>query len=226
MFDTLGYVMIFCSMFVLLFFLVKKGPLYFREAWNINKNLVENDNIFIVKSVKYVLVVLLCLGRVLINLEVIYYIASSAFSLLATLKHPFFFAFHLTEFLIRYPTLRNILKSVYESYIALSLTFILIFLFVYFVSIIAFIRFHDLYKDRCEELFMCFFESIDQHFKNNGGLGGFYEILNQKDYCKIFNKKYSFFFFFLNFFSFLVNYDYRRFLFDNICNIVITIILV
>lgn len=44
--------------------------------------------------------------RVLINPEIIYYLAYGALAILATVIHPFFFAFHLTEVLLRYPTLR------------------------------------------------------------------------------------------------------------------------
>ena len=40
-FKLFGFIMIFCSMFVVVFFLVKKAPLYFKEAWNNNKDLIE-----------------------------------------------------------------------------------------------------------------------------------------------------------------------------------------
>ncbi len=71
-------------------------------------------------------------------------------AVLATEIHPFFFVFHLTEFLIRYPTLRNILRSVHEPYISLSLTFILILLFIYFLTIFGYTFFELSYSNRCE----------------------------------------------------------------------------
>lgn len=47
------------------------------------------------------------------EIEVMYYIAYGALAVLGTFKHPLFFTFHLTEILIRYPTLKNVIKSVY-----------------------------------------------------------------------------------------------------------------
>ncbi len=47
------------------------------------------------------------------EIEVIYYIAYGTLAVLGTAIHPFFFTFHLTEILIRYPTLKNVVKSVY-----------------------------------------------------------------------------------------------------------------
>ena len=48
------------------------------------------------------------------EIEVVYYIAYGALAVLGTVVHPFFFTFHLTEILLRYPTLKNVIKSVWE----------------------------------------------------------------------------------------------------------------
>ncbi len=47
--------------------------------------------------IKYLFVILTSLLRVLMNVEVIYYLAYGFLAFIATLVHPFFFAFHLTE---------------------------------------------------------------------------------------------------------------------------------
>ncbi|EGR32968.1 MIR domain protein [Ichthyophthirius multifiliis] len=200
---TFGYIMIFCSMLVLLFFLIKKGPLYLNEAWAANQAFLEIKTGILIQWFKYIIIVIISFVRVLINPEVIYYLAYGSLAVLATEIHPFFFAFHLTEFLLRYPTLRNILRSVYEPYISLILTFILVLLFIYFFTIFGYVFFISAYKGRCDELYMCFFETFDQTFKNNGGLGGYYESNVQK----VPN-----------------DYNYGRFFIENFANIAVNII--
>ncbi len=47
------------------------------------------------------------------EIEVIYYMAYGALAVMGTVIHPFFFTFHLTEVLIRYPTLKAVIRSVW-----------------------------------------------------------------------------------------------------------------
>ncbi|KRX06791.1 MIR motif [Pseudocohnilembus persalinus] len=136
---------------------------------------------------------------------VLYYLCYGALAFIATLYHPFFFAFHLTEFIIRFSTLRNILKSVWEPKSQLALTFLLVILFMYFFTVIAYIQFYDSYDGRCDSLILCFLESFDRTFKSDGGLGGWLEDNLPKDPN---------------------NYDMGRFFFDNAVNIIIVILLV
>lgn len=65
---------------------------------------------FIVILVKLLTVLVFILKEI----EVVYYLAYGALAVIGTVVHPFFFAFHLTEILIRYPTLKNVVRSVYE----------------------------------------------------------------------------------------------------------------
>lgn len=48
------------------------------------------------------------------EVEVMYYVAYGVFAILGTFMHPFFFIFHLSEILFRYPTLKNVILSVYK----------------------------------------------------------------------------------------------------------------
>jgi len=41
--------------------------------------------------------------------------------------------------------------------------------------VIAYVKFYDYYAFRCENIYMCFFETFDQTFKDNGGIGQLYE---------------------------------------------------
>ena len=103
---------------------------------------------------------------------VLYYLSYGFTAFLGTLYNPFFFAFHLSEIVIRFPTLRNIIRSFWEPKIALLLTFILIILFNYFFTLFAYTFFYDSYDGKCETLLYCFLETFDKAFKNNGGIGG------------------------------------------------------
>jgi inositol 1,4,5-triphosphate receptor type 1/inositol 1,4,5-triphosphate receptor type 3 len=52
--------------------------------------------------------------KLLLNIDVLYYLAYGILAFVATLIHHFFFAFHLSEVVIRYPVLRNIIRSFWE----------------------------------------------------------------------------------------------------------------
>ncbi|KAL4438749.1 hypothetical protein ABPG74_013422 [Tetrahymena malaccensis] len=204
LFALFGFIMVFCSMFIMVFFLVKRGPLYLKQAWVSSESFIDKSSGFFIKLLVYFFVVITTILKLLINLEIIYYLAFGLLAILATFVHPFFFAFHLTECFLRYPTLRNVLKSIYDPKIGLVLTFILILLFMYFFTVFGYLVFNDSYSDRCDSLYLCFFESFDQNYKYIGGLGGFLNRVKPQD---------------------TNNYDYERFLFDNLCYILISIFL-
>jgi hypothetical protein len=65
---------------------------------------------FVVIIVKLLTVLVFILKEI----EVVYYLAYGALAIIGTVVHPFFFAFHLTEILIRYPTLKNVIRAVWE----------------------------------------------------------------------------------------------------------------
>lgn len=88
-----------------------------------------------------------CLIKVLLNIDMIYYLSYGVLAFIATLVHPFFFAFHLSEVVLRYPTLRNIIKSFWEPKVALGLTFVLVLLMNYYFSLVAYMVFSDLYTN-------------------------------------------------------------------------------
>ena len=41
--------------------------------------------------------------------------------------------------------------------------------------VIAYVKFYDYYAFRCENIYMCFFETFDQTFKDNGGIAQLFE---------------------------------------------------
>jgi inositol 1,4,5-triphosphate receptor type 1/inositol 1,4,5-triphosphate receptor type 3 len=93
---------------------MKKTPLYVREAWNESKELMSTNQGWIINTLLKIFTVGHCLVKVLLNIDVMYYLTYGSLAFIATMVHPFFFAFHLSEVVIRYPTLRNIIKSFWE----------------------------------------------------------------------------------------------------------------
>ena len=99
------------------------------------------------------------------NIELLYYLAYGILAFVATYIHPFFFVFHLSEILIRYPTLRNVIRAVWEPKTHLFLTLVLFILIEYYFTIIAFTFFYSYYNGRCNSLYICLIETFDQTFK-------------------------------------------------------------
>lgn len=94
-----------------------------------------------------------------------YYIAYGALAVMGTFLHPFFFTFHLTEILIRYPTLKNVIKSVYIPRKSFYLTFVLFLIFVYSFTVLSYNFFADDYEGNCNSMLICFLVNFDQTFK-------------------------------------------------------------
>lgn len=99
------------------------------------------------------------------DLQVQYYIAYEALAVLGTFVHPFFFTFHLSAILMRYPTLKNVVMSIYLPGRQLLLTFLLFIVFEYSFSVWGYSMFSDEYDGRCESLLYCFLTTFDNTFK-------------------------------------------------------------
>lgn len=77
---------------------------------------------------------------------------------------------------LRYPLLRNIILSFWEPKMALLLTLLLIVIFNYYFSLFSYIVFPDLYtNNKCSSLLVCMVSTFDYGFKNNGGIGGWFD---------------------------------------------------
>ena len=84
------------------------------------------------------------------------------------------------------------------------LSFILFIIFVYIFAILGFLIIPDDYQDgRCDKLWYCFLYTFDWTFISNGGVGGYLTNLSPT-----------------------AEYDYFRFFFDNISNILLVIIMI
>ena len=159
--------MIICSCFVVIFFFCKKGALDIKDAWRVaNKESIQaKKQKFIIRIFRYCWIFLKGFFTVLMNIELLYYLAYGILAFLAINYHSFFFAFHLSFILLRYPTLRNVIRAVWEPKIQLFLTLILFILLEYYFTIFAYLKFYNYYNERCENLYMCLLETFDQTFK-------------------------------------------------------------
>jgi len=103
-FDIIGLIMIVCSLFVVLFFLIKKAPLVIQKAWEIdpiNQNDKKKKGI-LARLLSFLFKTIFTVITVLKTIEIVYYLLYGFLAIIGVLVHPFFFSFHLTEVLLRY----------------------------------------------------------------------------------------------------------------------------
>ena len=79
--------------------------------------------------------------------------------------HPFFYAYHLTEVIFRYPTLKNIILSVWEPRLLMTLTFFLLCVMNYFTAIATYMWFKVPLLGNCDSLLYCFLWCLDANIK-------------------------------------------------------------
>ena len=91
-----------CSIFVVAFFIVKNAPLVFQKAWAEDEKVAsKKKKHWLMNLVNYNRKILKSIVLFLGEVEVIYYLTYVALTVLGCTVHPFFFAFHLTELLMR-----------------------------------------------------------------------------------------------------------------------------
>lgn len=102
--------MTICSLFVVLFVLAKIAPLLIVKSLS-RENVFQGGGVisfFLNWLVKFFFVLFNCLK----DFTLLYYLGYGVLAVLGTFSNPFYFCFHLTVILIRYPTLSNVVKSV------------------------------------------------------------------------------------------------------------------
>jgi len=200
-----GLAMTFCSIFVVLFFLLKRAPVIIKKAWeeknpNKNRGLFEKVLVAIIKTWK---TIYYALG----SIAIVYYIAYGVFAVLGVVVHPFFFAFHLTEILFRYKTLENVIRSLWIPRKQLGLTFLLYLILNYFFTLYSYSYLYDVYDGDCESSLLCWRNTFDWTLKGNGGFGGYAQDVDP--YVRgVWDKERT-----------------SRFIFDNLANIILVIIM-
>ncbi|CDW74252.1 UNKNOWN [Stylonychia lemnae] len=108
------------------------------------------------------------------DFPLMYHLMCVIFAFLGVTVHFFYFAFHLSYFIISSQTLFNVLRSIWEPKYKIFMTLILFLLIEYLFVIISFQTYRDYFPaDNCENLLRCYLVTLDQTFKASGGVGGF-----------------------------------------------------
>ena len=98
----------------------------------------------------------------LTDFNVLYYLVYGFTGVLGLTIKPYFFAFHLFEVLMRYPELRNVLKSVWLGKKLLLFTFLLTIILVYAFSLFAYYILNEYYSEGdCYDTWACFLTTFD-----------------------------------------------------------------
>jgi len=172
--SILGVIMLISTIFVVLFYLFKKAPLVMERVWNEaeEKENQSKKKGMISRLLSLFLRLVLVFFGILQNIEIVYYIIYLIMAALAVIIHPFFFAFHLTETILRYPTLKNVIRAFWDPRKALGLALVLFIILEYIASLVGFTAFSKYYEGNCETTLDCFLYTFDFTFKANGGIGG------------------------------------------------------
>lgn len=110
-----------------------------------------------------------------------------AFSLQGLLQSPVFYAFHLLDIIQRFPTLKDVIRSVTMNIKQLLMTAMLGVILIYLYGVIAFMFIPDLYFDEgiemgllnkagdsiCMSLLHCFLSTFNYGLRTGGGMGEF-----------------------------------------------------
>ena len=175
LFQICGWCMASCSLFVIAFFLSKSAPLVIEKAFKTKGTPVQKS--LISRVIQFLFNLLKCCFYFLQDLEIIYYLAYGILAILGTVYNPFFFCFHLSEILLRFPDLKTVIMAFWEPKYQLWLVFVLFLIWEYAFSLIGFLSFPDQYQGLCDSMLFCFLLSFDNTFKTNGGMGGWLDNL-------------------------------------------------
>lgn len=202
--NFLGFLQLGFCILIVMFFLAKAGPILAKKGWD-QTNFITVRLMSSKYRIAHVIVKLVqifnTLYYVLSDFDVIFYMLYALFSVLGTFSHPIYFSLLLLDVVYRYPSLQNVVNSIYLPRKALILTFALMIVIVYLFTIFSYFMFEDYFSPNCKGLLQCFMVLWDQSFKNSGGIGGFLDYPNTP------------------------SFDPARFFFDNIYNILVMIVL-
>lgn len=164
--NGLGTLSIVLSILIVAFFLSRNAPLLIEKAWSgVGKDKLNllNYLIRLLKTIYYFIS----------DFFILYYILYGMAAVLGRFLHPFFFAFHLFEVLIRFPVLLNVVKSVWIPKEQILYTGLLLLIFMYVFTVFSYLILYDSHKPNfCETMWTCFLTVLDSAFKYDSGIGG------------------------------------------------------
>ena len=120
------------------------------------------------KFAVYVSITILC------NRSTIYYLTYFLASLFGFFIHPFFFTFLMVMIIQKFDGLQSVIAAITGPLREIMMTLFLFLMIEYLFAVIAFSWFAHTYPDStCNTLINCFVITLDQTFKQNGGVGAF-----------------------------------------------------
>ena len=174
LFITLGIIHGVISAFIVVLYMMKVAPLMLVRGWRTVG--MEGKKGKLTRCFGYCEKTVLAGYRLFSEVDVIYYLAYQILSILGTFYNPLFFSFHLLDVLYRYPSLQNVIKSITLPRKPLLLSFLFLFIIIYFFGIVGYVYFYaDFQPGQCETLFNCACQVFDKGFKSDGGIGGYLE---------------------------------------------------
>ncbi|CAD8153241.1 unnamed protein product [Paramecium pentaurelia] len=185
MIQGLGITMLVFSSLIVFFFLVKRAPLKVDHIWEDyqkQKKLINTIFDVSVRSIKSFFILLQ-------DPDILYYCIYIIAGIVGLTVHPFFFAFHLMDFL-KLEQLKTVLDAIWGPREEIGLALLLLAVIEYYVGILGFVIFFNDYpivdglgcqlqsdndnincERGCSTMWQCVFMSFDLTFKFTGALG-------------------------------------------------------
>ena len=130
-------------MIYVFYYALKNAPLVVARSWRQATFLTIFNSSYIVFFAELNLKLCIVVFDILMEIELVYYLLYGLFSIFGLLIHPLFFAYHLSEIVIRYPSLKNITLSVWEPKMMLILTMYFLVFLTYYAAILGYIYFDE-----------------------------------------------------------------------------------
>lgn len=149
LFKILGILNLIFSGIVIILFWMKRGPLITGMIWRqLYKTFDSNKDKLstLTKGIMYSKAILQSTKAVLTNFTMLFYLLYICFLILGITFHPFFYAFHLSDFL-RISILKNVIKAIWNPKYQIFLTLIFFILVEYYFSIISYSAYYEHYYE-------------------------------------------------------------------------------
>ena len=167
---TLGVLQIICTTCVVLSFLAKRSPFLAVSGWKRSPVRSASGLVYAWQVLKRGLWASLYVCG---DSAILYYVTCIVLSVLGVSTSPLFFAFHLTEIILRYPALWHVVEAVMHRWQRTVLTYTFILTCLYYFGILAYVFFYMYFPDETQKsLLVTAISVFDTGFKSNGGIGG------------------------------------------------------
>lgn len=159
LFQAIGGFHLGCAVLVLIFQVLKAGPKLYKGYKE--KYYKESSHKFL-RFLQKAFSIL----RTICNLKVSYYLTYTVVSFAAITSHAYLlYSIHLLDVLYRFPSLQNVVKSVYKSRNTLAITYMFIIVLIYYFSLWGFARLQLDYNGQCPNIYICMLKTYDRGLK-------------------------------------------------------------